>query len=175
MKGQGFYLPDILPDAKKVRTFSPYRGAMAGAIRAVKFKRVKPLLAVLGNCIREDLQHFVDEVKADLITYVPVHFFRWYSRGFDQNREILISAGIKPEKLLRRVKHSQPLAGLGRIERTRRIDGSFRLTDGKEVRGKRILVFDDVMTTGSTAGEVLKTLKEAGAGEVYFYFLAVEY
>ena len=175
LRGKGFYLPDIIPGAKKVRTFAPYSGAVAKAIRAVKFKRVRPLLAVLGESIREDLWQFIEEIKPDLITYVPVHFFRWYSRGFDQNRELLLMAGFGPHKLLKRVKHSQPLAGLGREERVREVAGSFRVTDAGQIRGKKVLVFDDVLTTGSTAQEVLKTLKQAGAGEVYFYFLAVEY
>lgn len=175
LSGKGFYLPDLIPGAKKVRAYASYSGTIAKVIRAIKFNNIRPLLTVLGQYIREDLGNFIEEIKPDLITYVPVHFFRWYRRGFDQNRDLLMMAGFEPKKVLKRVKHSPPLAGLGKEERSRKVAGSFRVTDAGQIRGKKVLVFDDVLTTGSTAQEVLKTLKQAGAGEVYFYFLAVEY
>jgi ComF family protein len=155
------------------RVFGRYEGELREVLKLIKFRRVKPLARILGAIVGEDLKSWTREVSPDLVTFVPVHPFRRWSRGFDQNEEILRGAGLEFGKVLRRVRYSRPLAGFARGERSRAVRGAFRVKE-ESVRGKKVLVLDDIITTGTTASEVAETLYAAGAKEVYFYFIASE-
>jgi len=175
LHGDGHYLESKVKGADKAKAFGFYTGVLAKTIRALKFRGVKALAEPLGKGISEDIRRFINQTRAEVITFVPVHFFRWYRRGFDQNEEILKHAGVSALKLLERTRHTPPMAGLGREERLRNVSGSFRIKEGLGLEGKRVLVFDDVVTTGSTATEVARILRDSGAKRVDFYFLAEEY
>ncbi len=165
-----------LGPVKGYRVFGRYGGSVGEIIKLVKFKQVLPLARRLGKVLSPDLRAFVKEVEPEVVTFVPVHIFRLWGRGFDQNEEMLKGAGVEFKKVLVRVKHSKPLASLKGEERRRVVAGSFRVAPSKlgEVRGKRILVFDDVVTTGATAVSVASELLSRGAKEVFFYFVSSE-
>lgn len=165
-----------LPRVQGFRVFSRYEGVLGEVIRLVKFRRVLPLARKLGEVIAEDIREYTNRISPDLITFVPVHILRKWSRGFDQNREILKGAGMEFEETLVRVKYSRPLALFDRRERQKAVRGAFKVRRDKlkKVRGAKVLVFDDVITTGSTAVSVAEILIGAGAVSVYFYFVASE-
>ncbi len=166
-----------LPELEQVdgaEFFGRYEGALREALKLLKFRGVKPMGKVLGKKIREELLSYLRETEADFLTWVPVHFLRYWGRGYDHNEEILRHTGLPFRKALKRVRYSRPLAGYGRKERERRVKGAYRVVRPHLVEGRRVLVFDDILTTGSTAREVAGVLKEAGASEVYFYFLCRE-
>ncbi|MDQ7038105.1 MAG: hypothetical protein Q9N26_02740 [Aquificota bacterium] len=165
-----------LPQVQGFRVFSRYEGVLREIIRLVKFRRVVPLARRIGKAVAEDIGEYAELVSPDIITFVPVHIFRRWGRGFDQNEEILRGAGVEFENVLVRVKYSRPLARLSKSRRTASVRGAFRVrTRWRErIHGKRVLVFDDVITTGSTAVSVAETLTGAGASSVYFYFVAYE-
>ena len=158
------------------RIFGKYEGVMAEVIRLIKFKSVKPLARRLGEIVKEHLEEFLEEVKPDIITWVPLHPLRLWNRGFDHNLEILRGTGVRAESLLVRVRYSKPLASFGREERMRRVRDAFRVRKEMidEVEGRRILLFDDVLTTGSTASSVAEHLLSIGAEEVFLYCVAKE-
>ena len=158
------------------RVFGRYEGVLSDCIKALKFKSVKPLAKVLGRAMRSHLEEFLKDIEPDLLTYVPVHWRRRWSRGFDHNLEILNGAGIEAQRLLIRVKHSKPLAQMGKGSREKAVKDAFRVPKDliEEVEGKVIFVFDDILTTGSTAKSVAETLMSLGALRVHFYFLARE-
>ena len=179
---QGFFclscLGSIKPERIRVdrvplsRAFGSYRGVLEEVLRVVKFRGNLPLARRLGRIVSEDLRSYTGEVSPDVITYVPVHPLRLWKRGFDQNREILRGAGLSFTDVLVRVRYSKPLASLKAEERKRVVRGAFKVRT--DIEGRRVLVFDDVVTTGSTALAVRETLLRAGAKNVLFYFLAVE-
>jgi len=159
------------------RVFGRYEGVLGEVIRLVKFRAVRPLARKLGEIVREHMLDFIGEVKPDLITWVPIHPLRFWNRGFDHNLEILKGVGVEAKDLLVRVRYSKPLASVGgREERMRRVRGAFRVRREMvdEVEGKRILLFDDVLTTGSTASSVAEHLLSLGVEEVFLYCLAKE-
>ncbi len=158
------------------RVFGRYEGALSEVIRLVKFRSVRPLAHRLGDIVKGHLRDFIEEKGPDIITWVPLHPFRLWRRGFDHNFEILRGAGVQGKSLLVRVRYSRPLAPFGREERLRRVRGAFRVRREMvdEIEGKRILVFDDVLTTGATATSIAEHLMSLGAEEVHFYFLAKE-
>ena len=108
----------------------------------------------------------------DHITWVPVSFWRRLSRGYDQV-ELLAEAvseelGISAVPMLKKVRHNRRQSGI-HDEATRKANvlGVYRVTNPEWVRGRRILLLDDVLTTGATASECGRMLYTAGAKEVH--------
>lgn len=114
----------------------------------------------------------------DLITWVPVSPLRKLKRGFDQGQ--LLSdcvggeLGMDSVKLLRKIRHNRPQSGIsGDAHRRANVLGAYRVTQPDAVCGKRILLLDDIITTGATAGECARVLLTAGAKEVHLGAVAV--
>jgi len=163
-----------IPYVDSYEFFGKYEGVLREVIILYKFQSVKPLSKIIAKILEEPLMDFLDDLKPDIFTYVPVHFMRWFNRGYDHNEEILKLLNIPYKKILRRKKYARPLAGYGKTERERIIMDAYEVLNPEEIQGKRILVYDDILTTGSTAKYIAKILKESGAKEVHFYFLAKE-
>lgn len=158
------------------RIFGLYEGVLSHIIRLVKFKSVRPLAYKLGEAIREHIKEFIRETQPDIVTYVPTHFFRRWRRGFDQNEEILVSAQVDFTALLFRAKYSKPMARLRTEQRFSAVKNAFRVRQEflDYIESKKILVFDDILTTGATSTHIAELLLSVGALEVHFYFLASE-
>ena len=114
----------------------------------------------------------------DLVTWVPVSFFRKLKRGFDQVelicRHVSQETGIPCAKLVRKIRHNRPQSGIqGDAQRRANVLGAYAVIDPGTVAGKRILLLDDIVTTGATAGEVARVLLTAGAKEVHFGAVAM--
>lgn len=114
----------------------------------------------------------------DLVTWVPVSFFRKLKRGFDQvellSRHISRELGIDSVKLVRKVRHNRPQSGIqGDAHRRANVLGAYKVIAPETAKGKRILLLDDIVTTGATAGEVSRILLTAGAKEVHLGAVAM--
>ena len=114
----------------------------------------------------------------DLLTYVAVSPLRRWRRGYDQS-ELLARAlgktlGMEPVSTLRKRSRVRPQSRtVGPEERQSNVRGAFRVRDPAVVKGKRILLVDDVLTTGATVSEASRVLLEAGAKSVDVATLAV--
>jgi ComF family protein len=102
---------------------------------------------------------------------VPLHRRRLWSRGFNQAALIATElsrgtgADVQP-MLLRRTRHTPRLKGMSVSERRRAVQGAFALREGQEVRGRHVILVDDVYTSGSTANACARLLKRKGAASV---------
>ena len=107
----------------------------------------------------------------DTLTWVPVSPLRKLRRGYDQV-ELLANAvgrelGMTPVRLVRKIRHNRPQARItGSAQRRANVLGAYRM-EAADVSGQRILLLDDILTTGATAGEVGRVLLTAGAKEVH--------
>lgn len=115
--------------------------------------------------------------EADVIVPVPLHRWRLFSRRYNQSA--LLSAHLADQtdtefapSLLVRHRNTQTQGGLDRRGRTRNVQGAFFMGRGPDVAGKRVLLIDDVLTTGATVSECAKVLKRAGAADVDVLTLA---
>lgn len=137
-----------------------YEGRAAQAVRRLKYSRCTSLAAFMADEIAEAAARLPDN---DLVVPVPIHWSRRNRRGFNQSE--LLTEGLNPAiKALVRVRSTRPQAGLPRELRERNIQGAFRASS--VVANKRILLVDDVLTSGHTARECAKALRAAGAVEV---------
>ncbi len=153
-----------------------YENEVRDAILRFKFNDATAYAPLFGefmaDCIEENLKG-----RYDIITWVPLSSKRLKKRGYDQAMLLAMSAALKLDdvavELL--VKHTEVPAqsGVGSAEKRRaNISGVYAVTDEELVRGKRILLIDDIITTGSTLSECAKTLKYSGAKEVVCCTLA---
>jgi ComF family protein len=120
--------------------------------------------------------HFPDS-RYDAIIPVPLHGARLMQREF--NQAAVIARGLAVhlnapvlEQLLIRTRSTRPQVELSGSERRQNVKQAFAVTHTAALEGKRVLVVDDVLTTGATLGEVARTLKAAGATQVDVFALA---
>lgn len=114
-------------------------------------------------------ERFLD--RFDVLAYVPVSARRKLRRGYDQVWLLAEAVGKelerKPVKVLRKMRHNAAQSSIQEAERRRaNVLGAYRAKIPDLIRGKRILLLDDIITTGSTVSECAKVLKLAGATEV---------
>ena len=108
----------------------------------------------------------------DCITWVPVSARRKRERGYDKVELLAKVVGKElardPVPLLKKVRHNRPQSGIsGMKERRANALDAYREINPEAIAGKRILLLDDIITTGATAGECAKVLRKHGAIEVH--------
>lgn len=127
---------------------------------------------LLAMKIRRDMPDGVD-----VLTWVPVSRRRKRHRGYDQvellAREVGKELELEPVGLLIKIRHNKPQSGIdNEAKRRANVLGAYRVTNQDAFLGKRVLILDDVITTGATVGECARMLLTAGAKEVYCAALA---
>ena len=142
-------------------------GPSGQAIKRFKYSRRLDLLPVMQHWLRRPLCLELAQA-ADLIAAVPLHPQRLKNRGFNQ---ALLLAQAFPEahlkrELLTRVRHTRPQTHLNPKQRRDNVKGAFTVPRPDLVRGKNILLIDDVFTTGATVRECARVLRRAGARRV---------
>ena len=154
-------------------SFGSYAGPLRTLVHLFKYHAMRPLAAPLGAYLLRSLPR---DQAFDLLVPVPLHWLRRWKRGFNQSellgRVVSRSTGIPVCGALRRVRSTAVQAGLSNTARRRNVSQAFRCHRPEKVRGKRILLVDDVMTTGSTATACARALKRAGAARVVLLTVA---
>lgn len=147
-----------------------YEGKPRDAIHALKFHRKTAAADFFGNRMALTLRHALPPGSVDVITCVPMSRKKERERGYNQAELLAKSVsreyGLPYEGLLEKFRENRIQHDLDREERVQNVKGVYRVRRPSRAVGKRILLVDDVITTGSTCGECAHVLLEAGAREV---------
>ena len=178
-------LPDSRPPLKEIWKLTKYKEGTRDMILDLKFNRqfnkLPALEKILDEAINTEPQLLKLLSRVDIAVAVPLHIDREKKRGFNQVEKIfgewLKRNNIPLDRLLLRTRETAHLYNLNLIERKKEIDGAFKLTEGAEpkVKGKVILIIDDIFTTGTTMSECAKALEKSGALEIYGLALASDF
>jgi ComF family protein len=151
----------------RAASFGAYEGGLRSLIHLLKYSGMKPLARPLAGLMNRGLP--VDE-RFDAVVPVPLYWRRQWSRGFNQAellaRQVAKRRGIPVLSALRRKRGTDTQASLATAGRRRNVAGAFVVRANVELAGKRILLIDDVMTTGATAGACATALKRGGAKSI---------
>ena len=153
-----------------------YEGEVRESIRRYKFHGRKWYAETYGLLTAEWIRAHL-EGRWDLLTWVPLSPKRKRQRGYDQAWLLASAAGRHleqtPVEVLCKAKHNPAQSGLTEAaDRRKNVSGVYRCTAPELVRDRRILLMDDVITTGSTLSECARVLREAGAADVVCATLA---
>lgn len=152
-----------------------YDTTLRRAIQKFKYEGDFNLDRPLAALMKKTLQNSLDDFRPDLLLPVPLYVGRLRQRSYNQALLLAKSLGrscLLPveSRLLLRIRPTPPQIGLKAAQRRRNLRGAFALS--RPLQGERVLLVDDVMTTGATARECSRTLIDGGASEVAVVVLA---
>ncbi|MEX0641576.1 MAG: double zinc ribbon domain-containing protein [Pirellulales bacterium] len=155
----------------------PYQGALRSAVLRTKHSSEGALAAALGELLAETAGGALAALALDVVVPVPMHWTRKMWRG--ANSPDVVAGRLAghlgvPSRgdLLRRCRRTAPQASLSPAGRAANVRGAFRAKPHWDLPGARVLLVDDIMTTGATANEAAKTLSKVGAALVVVAVLA---
>lgn len=159
------------PPFRRCRAVAAFDDVARRLVHGLKYRDRLELATWMGEWMARAGAELVGE--ADLVVPVPMHGRRLWSRRFNQSASLAAAvAAIAGKPLstaaLLRVKPTRQQVGLTATERDRNVRGAFKVDDDQRlaVAGRSVLLVDDVLTTGATAGEAARTLAAAGAASV---------
>lgn len=159
---------DDLPRFDAALALGSYDGRLRDALLKMKSTGAEHLSQALGSLVSECRAEALAGLKADLVVPVPLHWRRRWSHG--TNSAELLAAAIGQglgapiaARLIARSRATRPHANLTKTQRASNVRGAFFVRDRLAVAGKRVLLVDDILTTGATCNELARALKEAGA------------
>jgi len=146
-----------------------YKGDVRSSILRYKFWGARSYADIYGRLLAMKIQK--EDMVFDLLTYVSTGWLRRWKRGYD-HAALLAEAvgkelGITPVKTLKKIRQTKPQSRIkDSAARRANVLGAYRVIDPELVKGKRVLLLDDIITTGATLSECAKTLLIAGAKEI---------
>ena len=161
--------PSTLPRYDCVIRLGPYEDPLRIIVRQLKYHRQEALRGHLGRLLGAAVAARC-EVPLDLVLSVPMHWRRRLARGYDH--ALVLAKAVAGEldlpvgNELLRVRHTPPQAHLTRTRRIENVRGAFDVRRGAALAGAKVLLVDDVTTTGATANEAARGLLRAGASSV---------
>ncbi len=148
-------------------------GPLRSAIHKLKYEDLRAAAPTLGHLLGEWLE--TKDIPRDCLAPVPLHPRRMRGRGYNQSTlladHVSRISGLPVKDVLKRTRDTPPQANLGgRSQRQDNVDGSF--TCREDVRGAKVVLVDDVVTSGSTMAACAQALKKRGASSVWGIALA---
>jgi ComF family protein len=159
--------PPVFARARAVARFED--GPARRLVHRLKYSDRGELAQPMGRWMARAGAELLDE--ADAVTPVPLHRLRLWKRRFNQSAalaKVIAAQAGKPYEpfLIARVKATRSQVGLSRAQRADNMQGAFRAPPEASLRGRRIVLIDDVLTSGATANAAARALLRGGASRV---------
>ncbi len=166
-----------MPPWSGARSFGYYRAELSRLVQGLKFEGRRNLVGLLAPLLARAFMNSWERGEIDLVIPVPLHSKRRRQRGFNQagllGRGLARLAAVPfKDDVLARTRNTPPQVGLTDSERLKNVHQAFRCARPAEIARKRVLLVDDVMTTGATVGSATEALLNAGALRVSVLTLA---
>jgi ComF family protein len=156
-----------------VYSYGSYEGTLRRLVHLMKYEGVHPLAACFGEWLALALPR---GEPFDAVVPMPLHWYKRWQRGFNQAEllaaEIARRCNVPLRRVVRRRRATAAQAGLTNAKRRANVQGAFTPRRGSRLDGMRVLLVDDVITTGATASACARVLKQAGAKHVAVLALA---
>ena len=162
---------------EKVVRLGPYDGMLREVILRLKHQTAEGLAELLGECWAEQAAVRFEEARVDALVPVPLHWMRRWRRGYNQSAALCQGLSVRlrlPSQAswLRRVRNTPRQTTQTPASRKPNVRGAFVTRHPGVVKGRSILLVDDVMTTGATVAEAARALLKGGADRVVVAVLA---
>ncbi len=154
------------------RSAARYDGVVGEALRMLKYEKALWLAPDVADLMHNCLQAEYSPRSFDLVVPVPLHHVRRRERGYNQSallaRELGRQIGCRSsDRLLRRIRPTDTQTNLTAPQRLSNVKNAFQFRKEKGLAGRRVLLVDDVMSTGATVNACAKALKKGGAESVH--------
>jgi len=168
--------PPTLPKFRQVFRLGPYTGPLRRIVRRTKYHRQYDMVARSAAMLAERVTAQNDDAPPEVVMPVPMHWRRRLWRGYDHAqqlaRAIARRLGVSLGDELLRVRHTPPQTSMSRTQRVKNVREAFGMVRKPALDGLRVLLVDDVTTTGATADEATRTLLAAGVSAVRLAVIA---
>lgn len=158
------------PGFDLARSAVRYEGGVGEALRALKYDHAIWLASDLAELLAACFTAEYGNVSFDFVSAVPLHPVRRRARGFNQSaliaRELAGRIGLPYRSIARRIRPTVTQTGLTAPQRTANVSNAFQSRIFSRLSDKKVLLIDDVMTTGATVSACAKALKKGGAQSV---------
>jgi ComF family protein len=166
-----------MPSLNAVVAEYAFEGVVRSAIIGLKYRGRRRLVPFLASLLTEALTR--RPLTVDLLLPVPMGAARLAERGFNQSELLALATGLNHDipvatGALIRSRETKQQTRLSAIDRDKNVEGAFAIADASMVEGKRVLLLDDVCTTGATLEACAATLLQAGAAGVWALVAARE-
>ncbi len=148
-----------------------YEDKIMEAIHRLKYSGKSYLAKSMGRILADFLKERISDIEGMIMIPVPLHKRKLRQRGFNQSVLLVksISRLLNLETdyfTLMRIRYTETQTGLSLEERRKNVKGAFEVTDNTVLKGKSVILVDDVATTGNTINECARVLKKAGCERV---------
>ena len=166
-----FKADNLIDDYNSLFLFKE-KGPLQDLIHSLKYNQKFKIGIFLGRKLGEGKKDIIKNWNVNFIVPIPLHHLKKVERGY--NQAMYISKGLSKitkislqENVVKRTKNTLSQTKLSNEERKGNMLGAFKVKNSKSIKGKNIIIIDDVITTGTTVLELAKVLKENGADKVY--------
>lgn len=154
----------------------PYAGLLRDVVLELKQSPGEPLAEVMGSLWAANRAEQFRALDCTVVTAVPLHWQKRIERGYNPAAAVARSIAVAVNRpyvpLLRRTRYTREQTLLSGADRRKNVKGAFAVRTGQTAQDVRVLLIDDVLTTGSTASAAAEALKTAGAAQVTVAVLA---
>jgi ComF family protein len=162
------------PHFRRAVAYGAYEGALRELIHLFKYNGIRPAGKMLGRLLNQSVTE-MNLPDSFIVIPVPLWSGKRQTRGFNQAEAIAhafvnlqSASGVQMDtEIMARTRDTASQTGLTRHQRRANVRGAFKVLRPERVKDRTVLIVDDVMTTGTTAGECARVLRRAGAKEVF--------